>query len=221
MRVPVLRRLVFWFSLVAGCGVFFHIIVMYLIHHPRLTRLPRIFRLLIGSFAASFPGLAVFLSVSFIVREQVYSYNDYPFLWLTVFIIGTLIAAANFLPPFANLRFEKDSRRNINPKNIPFLARISEELGNHLISLSIQDHYVEVVTKLGREMIYLSFSEAMEELKKYPGIQIHRSHWVSQEALVSIVKEGRSTFATTSDGRKLPISAPFRKPAEELLQQHK
>ncbi len=219
LRMPMLQRLLFWGCLLVLCGLFFHTIVMYVIHNPRLSSLPRIVRLLIGTFIASFPGLAAFLLVSYVVRDRVYYPSFYPFLWITVFVIGTAVSCANFLPPFANLQFERDSRRGVKPSEIPFLARISRNLGTQLISVSIQDHYVEVVTKLGREMIYLSFSEAMDELEKYPGLQIHRSHWIAEETFVDIVREGRSTFARTSDGRKLPVSVPFRKPAELVLEQ--
>ncbi len=60
LNTPVVPRLVFWASLVLGNGLFFHFIVMYAPHHPRLAGWPRIGRLLLGCFVSSFPGLLVF-----------------------------------------------------------------------------------------------------------------------------------------------------------------
>ncbi|MCF6328009.1 MAG: LytTR family transcriptional regulator [Devosiaceae bacterium] len=206
----------FWAVLVAGNGLFFHLIVIYTLNNKRLANWPRIQRLLLGCFIASFPGVLVFLAVDYWFRGLVYIFPHHLYLWLTVFVIGTGIAYANFMPPFAKLSKEAKNSE-IDLEKIPFLRRISNEIGYSLISLSMQDHYVEVITSKGRELVHLTFADAIRELKNYPGTQIHRSHWISNDAISSLSREGRATFVETIDGRKLPISAPHQKRVNMLI----
>jgi len=216
MSMPLFRRLMFWVVLIGGCGLFFHLIVIYTLSSPRLASWPRIQRLLLGCFISSFPGVLVFLAVDYGFRGRVHIFPHHLYLWLTVFVIGTGIAYANFMPPFVKLsKEEKDLE--IVPQKIPFLKRISNEIGYNLISLSMQDHYVEVITSKGRELVHLTFADAVRELKNYPGTQIHRSHWISNDAISSLSRKGRTTFVETVDGRKLPVSAPHRELVNMLV----
>jgi len=216
MSMPLFRRLMFWVVLVAGNGLFFHLIVIYTLNNQRLANWPRIQRLLLGCFISSFPGVLVFLAVDYGFRGRVYIFPHHLYLWLTVFVIGTGIAYINFMPPFAKLSKEAKNPE-IDLEKIPFLKRISNKIGYGLISLSMQDHYVEVITSKGRELVHLTFAEAVHELKNYPGTQIHRSHWISNDAISSLSREGRTTFVETVDGRKLPVSEPYRELVNMLV----
>ncbi|MEQ9695684.1 LytTR family DNA-binding domain-containing protein [Shimia sp. SDUM112013] len=91
----------------------------------------------------------------------------------------------------------------------PFFARLSPELGHTLISLTAQDHYVEVTTQAGRDLIHLRFGDALEELGDYPGQQIHRSHWIAASAFRGLGRHNNRLVAYLSDGRCLPVSRSF------------
>ncbi len=131
-------------------------------------------------------------------------------------MIGTFISYANFMPPFANLKREKRNFE-LDPERVPFLKRIPEEIGYRLVSLSMQDHYVEVDTARGRELVHIRFADALRELQHYPGSQTHRSHWISKTGVGRLWQEGRATFVETTDGRKLPVSEPHRDGVRELF----
>lgn len=97
----------------------------------------------------------------------------------------------------------------IAPARNAFLDRLPPTLGTALISLTSQDHYVEVTTVKGRELIHMRFSDALEELADYPGQQIHRSHWISAHAFTGITRENGRLIAHLADGRTLPVSRSF------------
>ncbi len=90
-----------------------------------------------------------------------------------------------------------------------FFKRLKPALGRDLICLSMQDHYVEVKTKLGAQLVLMRFSDALEELTDHPGWRIHRSHWVAEGGVADVRREGGKTFIVTADGAELPVSRTY------------
>lgn len=92
------------------------------------------------------------------------------------------------------------------PARNPFLDRLPPQVGTALISLTMQDHYVEVTTAKGQTLLHMRFADALRELADYPGQQIHRSHWISGHAFTGLTREGGRIVAHLVDGRSLPVS---------------
>lgn len=97
-----------------------------------------------------------------------------------------------------------------------FLQRLPYELGQDLISFSMQDHYVEVTTSKGSVLILLPLRDALEELGDYDGLQIHRSHWVAASAFCGLARRNGKLYARLSDGRDLPVSRTYAASAQAL-----
>ncbi|SFR00447.1 LytTR family DNA-binding domain-containing protein [Poseidonocella sedimentorum] len=95
------------------------------------------------------------------------------------------------------------------PARNAFLDRLSPQMGTALISLTAQDHYVEVTTGKGQELIHMRLSDAIEELAEYPGLRIHRSHWISSHAFLGTSRANGSLLAHLCDGRALPVSRSY------------
>jgi len=95
------------------------------------------------------------------------------------------------------------------PDTVPFLKRIPTDLGRDLISISTQDHYSEVITKAGSTLILIRFSDALEELSGYDGVQIHRSHWVALNAVQKMMRQNDKLVIELADGRILPVSRTY------------
>lgn len=96
-----------------------------------------------------------------------------------------------------------------------FFKRLNPELGDELVRLSMQDHYLEVVTTRGRDLILLRFSDALDELDGYDGMQVHRSHWVARSAVTEARRNGQRLLLVTSDGAEVPVSRSMRKAVAE------
>ncbi|MEP5154942.1 LytTR family DNA-binding domain-containing protein [Planktotalea sp.] len=88
----------------------------------------------------------------------------------------------------------------------PLLDRLDLEKRGAIISLSVQDHYVEVTTNKGTSLVLMRLSDAIRETSPIDGIQIHRSHWVAVQHITSVKRDGDRAILTLSDGRDLPAS---------------
>lgn len=88
----------------------------------------------------------------------------------------------------------------------PLLERIELEKRGAIISLSVQDHYVEVTTTKGASLVLMRLSDAIRETGDIDGLQVHRSHWVAVKHITAAKRDGDRAMLTLSDGRELPAS---------------
>lgn len=91
------------------------------------------------------------------------------------------------------------------PVDSPFLKRLPPALGRDLLSLQMQDHYVEARTALGSTLILMRFRDAVAELGE-AGIQVHRSWWAAFDAMEALEREGRGARLRLRGGGFLPVS---------------
>lgn len=86
------------------------------------------------------------------------------------------------------------------------LSRLPLDRRGALIALSVQDHYVEVVTTRGRDLILMRLADAMAEAEGVAGLQVHRSHWVARDQVRAARRQGDGAVLTMSDGREVPVA---------------
>lgn len=86
------------------------------------------------------------------------------------------------------------------------LKRLGLEHGHKLIRLAMRDHYIEVFTEEGSKLVHMRFADALQDVARLNGDQIHRSHWVSFDEIDSIVKDGAKIGFRMSDGAVVPIA---------------
>ena len=86
-----------------------------------------------------------------------------------------------------------------------------------MLHLSAQDHYVEAVTENGSHLILMRFSDALKEVKQTDGIQIHRAHWVSMNAISKPIRKDNRLIIETIDGKRFPVSRSHLKKVKDIL----
>lgn len=123
-------------------------------------------------------------------------------LYGNTFVISLLVSIglSLFAPPMA-----KDGSSAI-PR---LLQRLPLEKRGALISVSVQDHYVDVFTDKGHELLLLRLSDAIAETAPIEGLQTHRSHWVAIDQVASAVRDGNKAILTLRDGRDIPVSRTY------------
>lgn len=90
--------------------------------------------------------------------------------------------------------------------DVPLLRRLKPENRGPILHMTVADHYTEVTTTRGRELILLRFSDALEELGATAGLQVHRSHFVADSHVERLLRaEGRLSILM-KDGRDIPVS---------------
>jgi hypothetical protein len=101
------------------------------------------------------------------------------------------------------------------PSGPLFLRRLPPHLGQELLALEMEDHYVRAHTKLGSALVLLRLRDAIAELDGLEGAQTHRSWWVAKAAITAIERDGRSISLKLSNG----LTAPVARNSVTLLEQ--
>ena len=89
------------------------------------------------------------------------------------------------------------------------LARLPESKRGELRHLRMQDHYIEVHTDKGMEMVLLRFRDALQEVEWVDGMRVHRSHWVARAAVDGVERRGGRVTLRLVDGTRVPVSRSF------------
>ncbi len=95
-----------------------------------------------------------------------------------------------------------------------FLARLPRAIGDDLVVVSSDMHYLHVHTTRGQCMLLGTLKEVAEELGE-AGMRVHRSHWVSRDHVEKLVRDGQSLFCQLSTGSRVPVSRRNRKRVAE------
>lgn len=92
---------------------------------------------------------------------------------------------------------------------IPLLERLPPQKRGELLRLSVQDHYTQIVTTRGQQLVLLRFADALKELGQTAGLQVHRSHWIADADFVSLRKQAGRLHVMTRDGSEIPVSRSY------------
>lgn len=208
-RLETLPRIAYWTAIVfltyaAGYGV------GVLLGAPvrRHTDNPAVRVVLLG-LAAGLPVTAAVVLVNLIAFGADASTGlELGVLWIYCTLIATGInTLSELLAPGPDSRAGPDARPSAAAASI--LERVPLPQRGRLLSLSVADHYVEVVTDKGEALLLMRLSDAIREADPEPGLQIHRSHWVAHAAVSRVVRASGRPSVELIDGRRLPISRSF------------
>jgi len=115
---------------------------------------------------------------------------------------------------------EPENPETYAQKEIPFLSRLSSHLGKNLLHITSQDHYVEATTDRGSELILIRFSDAVMELQNFNGIQVHRSHWIADNAVDRLHRNNGNLFILTTNCKEFPVSRSNAKLVRERFKNY-
>jgi hypothetical protein len=141
--------------------------------------------------------------------------------FLSTMISNTIPITFAITMAYASLSQNKTSSvANVkSPKSSDlFFNRLPKKLGRDIISLNAQDHYVEVRTTLGSELILMRMNDAIAELSDHEGLQIHRSWWVARKHVVKTLSRDGKKFLQLTNKTRVPVSRSFSKNIQSLTQ---
>lgn len=228
-------RAVFWTISVICVGVLVEQCMLATLHSRFLTKLHVSIKLVLGGMIGAVPGTAVMIVVNMLFRPEHLDGQSFPVLWVKITIMAMLVAGLEhliwirFRGPNATAAqeeleaLEQDAPKPYDPHpqtmSMPRLFhRLPDRLREaQIISMSMQDHYVEVTTTLGSEMLLMRLNDAVDLLDGISGARTHRSHWVARAHAIRLSKAARRYEVTLSDGRKLPVSNSYKDAVEQML----
>ncbi|MEO3387546.1 LytTR family DNA-binding domain-containing protein [Mesorhizobium sp. CAU 1741] len=128
--------------------------------------------------------------------------------WILVVNVSVVAAVASGTIALFSKRLAGDVTPAGNPERAraALMDRLPAHLRGTLSHLSMQDHYVEVVTDKGSHLLLLRLSDAIAETQGIDGLQIHRSHWVARHAVARVERSGERMTLEMRNGEKLPVS---------------
>lgn len=96
----------------------------------------------------------------------------------------------------------------------PLAARLPLAVRGRILCLEMEDHYVRVHTDRGSALVLLRLSDAITEAHPVQGRQVHRSWWVSDEAVEGFERVGRTGAVRLSNGSRAPVSQRYLRSVE-------
>lgn len=92
---------------------------------------------------------------------------------------------------------------------IPFLRRVPARLGQCLLALEMEDHYLRIHTALGSDLVLCRLGDALAELEGCDGLQVHRSFWVARRAIAGHQRRNGRVTLTLTNGLEVPVSRTY------------
>ena len=169
-----------------------------------------------GSAVAAVPGTAVvWLLVAAYMDHRVTGVAEIASLYSQVIAIHLVLNALVTWLIYGKSRQAGAPGEAASPHPIaespsaPFLERLPARLGRNLLHLHMQDHYVEVHTDEGSDLLLLRFRDALREVEELDGAQVHRSHWVARAAVAGVERRNGRIALRLVNGSRVPVSRSF------------
>ncbi len=102
------------------------------------------------------------------------------------------------------------------PSGLPrLLQRLPKGHHGDIWHLQSRDHYVHVTTSKGSHQVLIRLADAMAELDGVQGMQVHRSHWVAEDAVTDARKLTSKAELTLRNGAVVPVSRTYLSDVED------
>lgn len=116
---------------------------------------------------------------------------------------------------------ETGTTKAIDFHQIPFLKKLPKNQISQPILLRAQEHYLDVVTESGGELILYKFSQAIRELPKELGVKTHRSYWVAKSNVKGWYRNGSGLKVRLNIGDDIPVSRRYEQQIKQFFSEIK
>ena len=102
-----------------------------------------------------------------------------------------------------------EGRTSCGATSQALLSRLPNRLGNDVVALEAEDHYLRVHTALGSDLILMRLSDAIAAIGPDLGLQVHRSWWVAHDAISEFVRSKQRTYLKLTNGLLVPVGRTY------------
>lgn len=95
------------------------------------------------------------------------------------------------------------------PEAPGLLLASQPQVEGDLLAAEAQEHYVKLKATVQGGMALYRFGDAVRDLARYPGMQVHRSHWVADPAVAAVIGKRGSMKLELSTGEIVPVSRRY------------
>lgn len=216
---PMAARLLQWSLAVAGGYVFFRPVIAAGRALAAQSRVPVAGAIAAACLFATIPTTMVVALAWSGFRWRTITIADLAGLYPPVLVIGALLTVLQLLvrravrggAPAPSPAAQAASADCVAapapaPGGAAFLDRLPPHLGETLLCLENEDHYVRAHSAAGSALILMRMRDAVAELKGVEGARVHRSWWVARAAVAEVVRRDRNLRLRLVDGREVPVA---------------
>ena len=220
--LTVFDRLLFWTTAVGANWLVGNIVFSVTIRVFQTRTWPIWSGLVLAGLVTALPGTGtVWFVMAIFLDYQPFDLSGILRLYAQVFVLHLIIGSLVFHLVNRLLRQQDTSVESSPPDDrvstashaepdAALLARLPARSRAELLHLRMQDHYVEVHTAAGSELLLLRFRDALREVEDINGLQVHRSHWVARDAVVGVERRGGGRIILRLvNGSRVPVSRSF------------
>lgn len=206
--MPLLQRLLYWVVLFnLGYFIYYitHQITRWLFNNKQTDKpLNQAIQFITPTLLASVPlSYLVAFATQFLIQTEV---GLTPFALEVLPQVLVLGLSIDFLMGLIYRDTAEIKQSNVEKPGQEFINRLPKELGDELICLVMEDHYMVVSTEKGEHMLLMRMKDALIELKNYPGMQVHRSSWIAVDKVKRVKKISRKTLLIMDNGIEISVS---------------
>lgn len=99
-----------------------------------------------------------------------------------------------------------------------FMNLLPKSLGQQLVYIQAELHYIRVVTLEGEALILYNLKDAIADLSPELGIQTHRSYWIAQDQIKSLKRHNSHFSVEVTTGQWIPVSRRRARTVQALLE---
>ena len=198
-----------------------------------------------GTLMASLPSTTIVYAVDTLIRADIPSYS---LLKMYLFVASSMLLGSSVTHYMVSQRLKSgpaaspstapaDERKRpesadggaFSPAAVDravmelpskFLDRLPPEAGRDIIYLKMSDHYVDVVTTVGRCTILMRLADAVAELGDQ-GVRVHRSYWVAYTHVEGWSKRNQRTLLRLTGGHTVPVSRTYLGDVRTAVARHR
>ena len=164
-------------------------------------------RAIVSALLSALPVTVVVVAVNAVAYRR-FEWDDVLPIWLYVTLV-TLVIVIALVALDVRLQAVEPAAAAAAPGLPPILERVPLPQRGRLLALSVEDHYVDIVTDKGKALVLMRLADAIRETGSVEGLQIHRSHWVARAAVVKTHRSDGKLLLELSTGVRLPVSRSY------------
>ena len=89
------------------------------------------------------------------------------------------------------------------------VASMSPARRGELLALKAEDHYLRIYTTNGEELVLRRFRDALADVARSDGLQVHRGWWVARAAIDRVERDGDGRTLILVNGARVPVSRTY------------
>jgi hypothetical protein len=203
-RAGIGVRLLYWLALMSGGWLWGMVVSRYFFH--KIAKGSSVWwRVAAASLVLALPFSLVVRYASIWALHGNLPLSEFPALVVSVTGVAFAMMTINVL--VARQGTGATSASATPPK---FLDRLPLKLrGAEIWGVEAEDHYLRLHTSKGQDLILMRLSDAIAELEGIEGAQVHRSWWISRDAITDARRGDGRAVLTLKDGAEVPVSRTY------------